>query len=143
MPQLRLLAPIAGKPPDAAGAVRLRAAGITKLNPCQGVVTLRDQTILRFQPVTGASQYDVEVRSLNDHQIFSRAIERAPLAIPAGVLAAGKEYVWRVRVAGGVTPVKSEGRFRTLDGSVETARQAFAARERAAVRARAALLNAC
>jgi hypothetical protein len=125
-PQLTLLAPIAGNPPRAAGAVRLRALSIAKLNPCQGVLTLRDETVLRFEPVRDAPGYDVDVRSSRDQPVFSRTIDNPPLAIPPGVLAGGTEYVWSVRVAGAIGAGKSEGRFRTLDDRVEAARRAVA-----------------
>jgi hypothetical protein len=125
MPRLVSLAPIAGESPSATGAVRLRGRTISRLNPCEAIVTLRNETILRFDPVEGASQYDVEVRSTNDEPVFARTVDQSPLAIPAGVLAAGTGYVWTVRTVGVIPPAKSEARFMTLDSGAEAARGAF------------------
>ena len=126
MPRLVSLAPITGETPGAAGAVRLRGRNVARLNPCEAVVTLRDQTVLRFDPVEGASHYDVEVRTTNDEPVLARSVERPPLAIPSGVLAAGTGYVWTVRTGGVMPPAKSEARFMTLDSGAEAARSAFA-----------------
>lgn len=126
MPRLVSLAPIAGETPGATGAVRLRGRSVARLNPCEAVVTLRDQTVLRFDPVEGASHYDVEVRTTNDEPVFARTVDQPPLAIPPGVLAAGMGYVWTVRTAGVMPPAKSEARFMTLDRGAEAAREAFA-----------------
>ena len=46
------------------------------------VLTLPDETVLRFEPVEGASQYEIQVRDSTDQQVFSRTIDRPPVAIP-------------------------------------------------------------
>jgi hypothetical protein len=126
MPRLVSLAPIAGETPGATGAVRLRGRSVARLNPCEAVVTLRDETVLRFDPVEGASHYDVEVRTTNDEPVFARTVDQPPLAIPPGVLSAGTGYVWTVRTGDTMPPAKSEARFMTLDRGAEAAREAFA-----------------
>jgi hypothetical protein len=125
VPRLTFLAPIAGKAPDEAGAVRLRARSIAKLNPCWTILTLPDETVLRFEPVEGASQYEIQVRTDTDQQVFSRTIDKPPVAIPTGLLAGGTDYVWTVRVAGRGPSARSEGGFKTLDSTVEAARRAL------------------
>jgi len=126
MPRLVSLAPIGGDAPKVAGAVRVRGQTVTKLNPGEGMRTLRDETVLRFDLVDGAARYVIDVRTRDEEQVFTRTIERPPLAIPAGVLAAGAEYVWTVRADGPIPPAKSEGRFTTLDAEAEAARHALA-----------------
>jgi hypothetical protein len=125
VPRLVSLAPIAGKTPRAAGALRLRGPSVAKLNPCETVLTLRDETMLRFDPVEGATSYDIEVRDTTDRQVLARTIERPPLAVPAGVLLAGTEYVWKVQTVGAVPSATSERAFTTLDSAAETARRGF------------------
>jgi hypothetical protein len=127
MPRLVSLAAIAGKPPRAAAAVRVRGRGIARLTPCQGVLTLRDETVLQFEPVEGAPRYNVEVRTIDDRLVFARSIERPPLAIPAGVLAAGADYLWTVRTEAMDSPAVSEARFTTLENGADAERRAFAA----------------
>jgi hypothetical protein len=126
VPQLASLAPIAGRAPKLSGAVRLRAATIPKLNPCYTVVTLRDATVLRFEPIAGASQYAIEVQSEDGQRVFAQTIERPPLAVPSGILSAGTNYIWTVRVTGDGPPARSEGRFHTLDAEAEAARISLA-----------------
>ena len=125
VPGLVALAPIAGRAPTVSGAVRLRARNIPKLNPCNTVVTLRDATVLRFEPIAGASQFAVEVQTEDGRRVFAQTIDRPPLAVPAGVLSGGVEYFWTVRLIGDGPPARSEGRFRTLDAEAEAARIAL------------------
>ncbi len=122
MPPLISLAPIAGPPPRAAGAVRVRGKGVSKLNPCESVRTLRDQTILRFETIEGAVRYQVEVRDTADSRVFARTVAGPPVTIPSGVLASGTEYVWTVRTEGNIPPATSTARFWTLETSAEVAR---------------------
>lgn len=126
VPQLSSLAPIAGRAPKLSAAVRLRAVSIPKLNPCYTVVTLRDATVLRFEPIAGASQFAIEVQTDDGQRVFAQTIERPPIAMPAGVLKAGIDYIWTVRVAGDGPPARSEGRFHTLDAEAEAARSSLA-----------------
>jgi hypothetical protein len=126
MPKLVALAPIAGNAPRAAGAVRIRGRTIVNMNPCDAVRTLRDETVLRFNPVDGASRYAIEVRTAADEQVFARTVTEPRLAVPAGTLAAGTDYFWVVRTEGVDPPAQSESRFTTLDSAAETARRAFA-----------------
>jgi hypothetical protein len=125
IPALVSLAPIAGGAPKTSGAVRVRGQTVTQLNPCEGVRTLRDETVLSFDPVEGAARYVIDVRNRDDEQVFTRSIDGPPLAIPAGVLAAGTEYTWTVRADGPIPPAKSENRFATLDAGAEAARRAL------------------
>jgi hypothetical protein len=126
LPQLLSLAPIAGPPPRAAGAVRVRGRGVSKLNPCESVRTLRDRTILRFQPIDGAVRYVVEVRDNADSRVFAATVDQSPVTIPPALLAAGAAYVWTVRTEGSIPPATSTSRFSTVDASVEAARGALA-----------------
>jgi hypothetical protein len=126
MPQLVALTPIAAPAPRAAGAVRVRGRGVTKLNPCQGVRTLRERTILQFETVEGAARYQVEVRDSSDTRVFARTIDRPPLTIPSDVLTAGTQYVWTVRSEGTIPPATSEATFSTLDAQAEAARRSLA-----------------
>jgi hypothetical protein len=127
VPQLTLLAPIAGKAPRDAGAVRLRAPGIAKLNPCGPVVTRRDATVLQFAPVDAAAQYEIQVRTSDGQEVFARTIDKPPVAIPPGTLAGATTYVWTVRAIGNVPATRSEAQFTTLPDNVDTARRTFAA----------------
>jgi hypothetical protein len=126
LPQIVSLAPIAGRTPRTVGAVRVRGRPIAKLNPCASAVTLRERTVLMFDPVQDASQYEVEVRTIADGPVLTQTIERPPLAIPAGVLTAGAQYVWTVKTVGADPPARAEARFTTLDASAESARAALA-----------------
>ena len=126
MPKLVALAPIAGSAPRAAGAVRIRGRTIANMNPCDSVRTLRDATVLRFDPVAGVSRYEIEVRAAGDEEVFAGTATEPMLAVPAGVLAAGSEYFWFVRTQGVDPPAQSESRFTTLDGDAESARRTFA-----------------
>jgi len=126
VPELASLAPIAGRAPKLSAAVRLRAVSIPKLNPCYTVVTLRDATVLRFEPIAGASQFAIEVQTDDGRRVFAQTIERPPLAVPAGLLSPGTDYIWTVRVTGDGPPARSEGRFHTLDAEAEAARASLA-----------------
>ena len=70
-------------------------------------------------------RYEIQVRDSTDQPVFSRTIDKPPVAIPAGLLAGGTDYVWTVRVVGGGVSARSEGGFKTLDSTVEAARRAF------------------
>ena len=126
VPRLTLLAPIAGKAPSEPAAVRLRSPAIAKLNPCQAILTMSGETVLRFEPVAGASRYAIQVRTGDDQEVFSAIVEKPPLAVPAGVLSGATTYLWTVQAVGMIPPAKSEARFQTLATAVESARRSFA-----------------
>ena len=81
--------------------------------------------MLRFEPIAGASHFAIESRLTTAARV-AQTIERPPIAMPAGVLKAGIDYIWTVRVAGDGPPAQSEGRFHTLDAEAEAARSSLA-----------------
>lgn len=94
-----LLSPIAAEdhPGPRAGAVRIRAEGITGLYPRRGAAVLPGETFLHFHPVQGAARYRIEVQDSQGGTVFRADIESSPVEVPAGTLGAGRRYQWTVR----------------------------------------------
>jgi len=104
-------------------AVRIRAGGITVRGPAHGVTTLPDTTVLHFDPVAAASRYDIEIEAADATVVYRTESDGAPVAVPAGVLLAGRDYRWLVRTRGATGFVRSgEGHFSTLATEAGTAR---------------------
>jgi hypothetical protein len=105
VPPLPRLAPIAetDRPGLRAGAVRIRAERMTGLYPHGGAAVLPGEIRLRFQPVTGAARYRVEVQDEHGRTVFredgeSSVVPMGPtVKLPAGTLHAGASYRWTVR----------------------------------------------
>jgi hypothetical protein len=99
VPPLPRLAAIAAddRPGLKAGAVRIRAERITGLYPRRGAVTLAGETVLQFQPVTGAREYRVEVQDGQGRTVFRTDAGSPPVKVPTGTLRPGHRYSWMVR----------------------------------------------
>jgi hypothetical protein len=58
---------------------------------------LPGETFLRFQPVTGAERYRIEVQDDQGRTLFQAETESPPVKVPAGTLNPGLSYLWAVR----------------------------------------------
>jgi hypothetical protein len=85
------------KPGLTAVAMLIRAERITGLYPRRGVAVLAGKTVLRFQPVTGAREYRIEVRDGQGRTVFRTDAGSPPVKVPAGTLRPGHRYSWMVR----------------------------------------------
>jgi tetratricopeptide (TPR) repeat protein len=99
VPPLPRLAAIAedDRPGAKAGAVRIRAERITGLYPRREATVLPGEIPLRFQPVTGAGTYRVEVQDEQGRTLFAADTASSTIEVPAGTLRAGRRYHWTVR----------------------------------------------
>ncbi len=105
-------------------AVRIRAGGITVRGPAHGVTTLPDTTVLYFDPVAAAARYQIEIEAADATVVYRTESDASPVAVPAGVLLAGRDYRWLVRTRGATGFVLSgEGHFSTLANEAGTARE--------------------
>jgi hypothetical protein len=84
------------RPKGPPGGVRLRASAISGLRPFHAV-TLPEQTVLRFDPVSGASKYAVEIENDAGRRIFAVESTTPQVVVPAGVLQPGASYYWTVQ----------------------------------------------
>lgn len=128
LPPLPSLGPLASTPPADSGAVRIRGRAIAALNPCLNVRTLADETVLRFDPIAGASRYEVEMTTATGTRVLARIVDSVPVRVPARTLAPGSEYHWSVHTASGTVPAEGAARFTTVD-SQTAARRATLIRE--------------
>lgn len=118
------LAPIDGAehPGDRSAAVRVRGEVIEGLFPNEGVRALADRTVLRFQPVPGASRYRVEVRDVHGGLVFETETPSTAVSVPVSLLSPGKRYGWTVKTVDRLGPVaRGEGRFETLGAATVSA----------------------
>jgi CHAT domain-containing protein/Tfp pilus assembly protein PilF len=97
-PPLPYLSPIAAEdhPGPRAGAVRIRAESISGLAPDRGATRLASATRLRFDPVSAAPQYRVQIIDPEGEVLFGIDTQTTEVSVPAGVLAPGKTYRWTV-----------------------------------------------
>lgn len=94
-PLPRLVALDESRPKGPPGSVRLRATEIARLRPYGGV-TLAERTVLRFEPVRGASRYGVEIADQAGKRIFATESTTPEVIVPAGVLEPKASYYWTV-----------------------------------------------
>jgi len=128
VPPLPRLAPIAedDHPGPSAGAVRIRSERIEGLYPHCGTAVLAGETTLRFQLVTGAGKYRIEVRDRQDHVIFETETTDSVVHLPAEVLEPGLRYRWTVSTVERVGPVaRGEADLVTLRQNTAEAREAL------------------
>jgi hypothetical protein len=121
----RIVALDDSRPKGPAGGIRLRGDAISGLRPFHSV-TLAERTVIRFNPVDGASRYAVEIENDAGRRIFAVEATTAEVVVPAGVLAAGASYYWTVQTldkVGGAARGASE--FKTLSAEDERLRQAL------------------
>lgn len=133
VPPLPRVNPIAGDTrPSRAGAVRIRGTRIAGLYPRGGWASLAEETTLRFTPVSGASQYRVEVEDESGKSVFAAETGADVVAVSRGVLKPGERYYWRVKTldrAGAAA--RGEAEFTTL--SAENAALRLGLRKSAAL----------
>lgn len=126
VPPLPRLAPIApeDRPGGRSGAVRVRAERIGGLYPRLGAAVLPGETFLRFQPVTGAGRYRIEVQDAQGRTVFRTDAESPPVRVPAETLRPGLIYRWTVRTLNRPGAVASgEAEFVTLSEGAARARE--------------------
>lgn len=112
------LAPIASaeRPGDRSAAVRVRGEVIEGLSPNEGIRSLADRTVLRFEPVPGAARFSVEVRDLSGGLIFATETPDSSVPLPAALLIPGRRYRWMVKTVDRPGPMaRGEAGFETLD----------------------------
>ncbi|MFI5118446.1 MAG: hypothetical protein ACHP8B_17295 [Terriglobales bacterium] len=77
--------------------------------------SLPDHTILRFDPVPGASRYAVKLVEESGHSVFDVETQLTAIAVPASVLRPGSRYHWEVHTVERTGPLKQgEEEFSTL-----------------------------
>lgn len=119
-------------------AVRIRSGGddAELLDPQPNEETvLTNSATLRFLHIEGLDRYAVEVEDLFGRQVFTAELsggtgdsDRLAVSLPAGVLAPGARYLWRVRtVSADVPAFRAEAAFRTLDAASTQLRDEHAA----------------
>jgi CHAT domain-containing protein/Tfp pilus assembly protein PilF len=98
VPPLPRLAPIAESdhPGPSAGAVRIRSEILSGLHPDRGVLSLASAIRLRFDPVSTASKYRVQIVDPRGKVRFSLDTPAADVSVPPGLLAPGRTYLWTV-----------------------------------------------
>jgi hypothetical protein len=81
------------------GAVRVRGgeAISDSLYPRAGMVALPDKVSLRFKAVPNATSYRVTLENDGGDILLNVTTESTEVAVPAGTIAAGEHYSWRVR----------------------------------------------
>lgn len=117
-----LVAPVSGAGTTIT-AVRIRAGGLTVVQPTNDTATLADQTVLEVEPVA-SDDYEMEIEGPDASIAFRVRGRHTRVAVPPGVLRPGLGYRWRV-VAHLATGFEStgEGRFHTI-GEQETRERA-------------------
>ena len=121
----RIVALDESRPKGPPGGVRLRGSAISGLRPFH-TVTLAERTVLRFNPVRGASKYAVEIENDAGRRIFVAESTTPEVVVPAGVLEADTSYFWTVQTldkVGGAARGTSE--FKTLSSEDARVRQAL------------------
>lgn len=121
-----LLSPIAveDRPGPRAGAVRIRSERIAGLYPHRGAAVLPGEVFLRFQPVSGAARYRVEVQDEQGWTVFQTNTETPMVKVPAGALRAGLNYQWSVQTLNRPGAVaRGEATLVTLDEEASQARE--------------------
>jgi hypothetical protein len=113
------------------GATRIREGEVEGLYPSQGAVVLADATVLRFEGVSGASTYALEVQDDEGRAAFRASTSLTAVTVPPGVLVSGRRYVWTVRSTG-VPPASGTAAFTTLPAREAEARAALQAASRTA-----------
>ncbi|HVS03408.1 MAG TPA: hypothetical protein VMT16_11615 [Thermoanaerobaculia bacterium] len=105
-------------------AVRIRAGGFPALYPADGARVVADAAELRFIPAVAAGSYSLEIEDVAGRVVLELATSETRVAVPAGVLAAGEAYLWRVRTRdpSGML-LWEEARFETLSAEEEAARR--------------------
>jgi hypothetical protein len=100
-PPLPRAIPIAGKPPQIAGAARVRgASNIRGLYPHDGAAALPMSVKLSFSRVPETSLYRVELEDEDGGEVLNLRTEDTDALIPDGTLKAGRRYFWRVQALG-------------------------------------------
>ena len=130
LPSLPAIAPIAksAQPRGEAAAIRIRGDRIRHLYPADQAAALADRTVLRFEPVTGAAKYKVEVEDERGARIAEFETSEPAVAVSAGVLAPGRSYYWRVSSLDSVgPPARGAAQFVTLNEQNAGARRALRA----------------
>ncbi len=128
MPPLTRLVPIAeeDRPGARAGAVRIRAEGISGLYPSRGAAVLAGEAVLRFKPSETGGPYRVEVQDDEGEVVFQADIEAPPVRVPGDVLRPGARYGWTVRTLGRPGPAaRGEAELVTLSADDASAREAL------------------
>lgn len=110
---------------DAGAATRFRGAGnIKDMCPREGMAALPGLGKLSFQPVDGASAYQIVVEDADGNRVAQRQTTAAEIDVP---LQPAARYSWRVRALGpaGVM-AEDQAAFVTLAEDQVAARKAFA-----------------
>jgi hypothetical protein len=126
-PLPRIAALDGSRPKGPPGGVRIRGPIISGLHP-SFAATLADRTVLRFNPVVGASRYSVEIENNAGQRIFTADSTTPHVTVPAGVLKPDASYYWRVQALDtfGVAP-RGRSQFRTLSAADGEFREALRA----------------
>lgn len=100
LPPIPKASPIAGRPPQIAGASRIRGGEVRGLYPRDGAALLPASAKLSFLPVAGASGYRVELVDEPGNVLLNRRTKATETEVPDGMLQAGKRYAWLVEALG-------------------------------------------
>ena len=113
-PLPKLVALDDSRPAGAPGGVRLRDTSIGGLRPSH-FVTLAERTVIRFDPVGGASRYAIEIENEAGKRVFTTESTSQEVVVPPGVLEPQRMYYWSVQTLDkvGATARGTSG-FRTL-----------------------------
>lgn len=108
-----------------AAATRVRTETLTGLYP-RGGATLADRTRLLFDTVSNAPAYVVEISDASGERVFRAEVPRGPVAVPAGTLAAGARYSFRIETHDRPGPAAvGRGSFVTLSEKVASEHRAL------------------
>ncbi|HEX4963492.1 MAG TPA: hypothetical protein VF173_21870 [Thermoanaerobaculia bacterium] len=108
VPPLPRLEPIAedDHPGSGGGAVPIRGEAIDGLYPRRGAAVLAEKAILlRFQPVSCAGKYRVEVEDSQGNVKFATETEASEVVLPKEALHPGQRYRWTVSTVDRPGPV--------------------------------------
>jgi hypothetical protein len=123
LPRLALIAED-DRPGARAGAVRIRSETISGLSPDRGEASLAAATRLRFDPVSAAPLYRVEIFDQRGNVLFRIDTPATEVLVPPKILASGRIYHWTVEThdrPGAVA--RGEAALVTLDAGQERARE--------------------
>lgn len=125
-PLLPRLSPIAAedRPGPRAGAVRIRTEIITGLHPDRGETSLASATRLRFDSVTAAPGYRVQIADRTGETLFQTDTRATEIQVPPGILEPGERYSWTVETRDRPGAVaRGEATWTTLDAARSRARE--------------------